>query len=105
MFERSASATFVHRLKARAAGKEFDATAGFRARQDDSWEVSAASGPGPSSFGMRARLHIMAITFEVATARPRAHIRIVTRALTIAWSDRMNRRTNRPCRPVAQAHR
>src|SRR5580700_12310919 len=77
MFERSASATFVHRLKARAAGKEFDATAGFRARQDDSWEVSGAiSGPGPSLFGIRARLHIMAITFEVATARPRAHIRI-----------------------------
>jgi hypothetical protein len=77
MFDGTASATFVHRLKARAAGKEFDAAAGLPARQDDSWEVGALHlAPGPSLFGSRARLHIMAITLEVATARPRAHIRI-----------------------------
>jgi hypothetical protein len=78
----------------------------FEARQDLPARVSAADlAPGPSSIGMRARLHIMAITFEVATARPRAHIRIVKRALTIASSDRMSPKANRPWRPVAQAHR
>jgi hypothetical protein len=56
MFEGTASATFVHRLKARTAGKEFVATAGFRARQDESWEVRAADlAPGPSPFSARAR--------------------------------------------------
>jgi len=77
MFCGIASASFVHRLKARAAGKELDARADFRARQDDSWEVSGADlAPGPSSFGTWVRLHIVSGTFEVAADRPRAHIRI-----------------------------
>ena len=41
--------------------KEVVATADSRARQDDSWKVSAADqAPGPSSFGMRARFHVAA---------------------------------------------
>ena len=57
MFDRIASARFVHLLKAHAARGCAPNQAGARAKTNV--RVSAtATAPGPSSFGIPARLHI-----------------------------------------------
>jgi len=77
---------------------------GARARTQPAAQCKR-SGPGAVFVLPQGALTYHAKRLDVAAYLPRAHSRLVMRALTIASSDRDNCAFTNPLRTVAQAHR
>jgi hypothetical protein len=106
MFEGIASAIFVHRLKARAAGKSLLTRLVSRRAKTTLGKSVQLGWPRGRLRSACGRAYISRPPRLKLRQKGRARtLGFVRRALTIARSDRMSSNGNSRRRPVAQAHR